>query len=68
MNDLAHQRRAVLQEVVERLGLHREAARARPLGVLGLELAIELRWLERGRDGVEVGRVGVNGGRGAVRS
>ena len=68
MNDLEHDGGAILEEVVEDLGLDREASWAGPLGVLGLELAIELRWLERGRDGVEVGRVGVNGGRGAVRS
>ena len=66
MNDLAHQRRAVLQEVVERLGLHREAARARPLGVLGLELTEELGRRAASGHGVEIRCVRVDWGRRAV--
>lgn len=68
MDDLAHYRRPILQEVVERLGLNCKPARARPLGVLWLELAEEFVGLERRRDGMEVGCIGVDGGSSSIRS
>ena len=68
MDHLAHQGRPILQEVVENLSLDSKPAGACPLGILWLERAIKLRWLERVRDRVEVGRVGVDGGRGAGSS
>ena len=63
---LAHQRCAILQEGIENLRLYREPARAGPLGVFGLKLSIKLRGLDGGRHGMEVGRMGVGGRRGAV--
>ena len=68
MDHLAHQGRPILQEVVENLSLDSKPAGARPLCVLGFKLSEELRGLERGRDGVEVGRMGVGRGRGAAMS
>ena len=59
MDNLAHYRCPVLQNIVVRVCLHGKASRAYPLGILGRELTIELCWLVEGGDGMEIGRVGV---------
>lgn len=67
MNDLTHQGRPILQKVVKDLGLYRKPSGARPFGVPWLQLASKLRGLEDGRNRVEVGRIGIDRGRSAVR-
>ena len=51
MDNLAHQRGPILEELVEDLRLHRKATGAGPFRVLGLELAEELRGLIRRGNG-----------------
>ena len=67
VDNLAHQRGAILEELVEDLCFYCEATGAGPFRVLGLELTEELRGLVRRGDGVEVGCIGVDGRRSAVR-